>query len=163
MKKPISLIFFVGVISTVSFSQSNFHSVLQSQGGFEQNENLSLEWTLGENFVETVLFDNKILTQGFHQPITTQKLSLQNPIVSGNYTIYPNPVSSKILISTNNNSTFHVNLYDINWRIIMSGIFVANDKNISFDVSELPAGIYLLLISTDKHSEVETFKISKAN
>ena len=136
---------------------------MQSQGGFEQTDNLSLEWTLGENFVETVYFNDKIITQGFHQPIANKKSSLQNPVFSGNYSVYPNPVSSKILISTNNNSSFDVKLYDINGRIIRSGVFVANDKDISFDVSELPAGIYLLLISIDNTSEVETFKISKTN
>ena len=69
MKKNTHLSFAFAIITTFSFAQitPSTISVISAQGGFDKTESISLEWTLGENFVETVSLENNIFTQGFHQ------------------------------------------------------------------------------------------------
>lgn len=81
-------------------------------------------------------------------------------------TIFPNPFSSNINISTSTliNEKATVNIYDINGRLLESlgnNFFNGEEKKISIDLSNLPLGIYYLELRTANHAE--TTKIAKSN
>jgi hypothetical protein len=44
--------------------------IISSSGGYFENTNASLSWTLGETATETLVNGNIILTQGFQQPVS---------------------------------------------------------------------------------------------
>ncbi len=65
--KTIKLLISIMALAFIS-SQANAQQVIASAGGYFQNENLSLSFTLGEPVIETLQSAELILTQGFQQP-----------------------------------------------------------------------------------------------
>ena len=66
MKKLSVLIATSGLI--LFAIQTNAQQVIATSGGYYQNENISLSWTVGEPVIETFTAGDVILTQGFQQP-----------------------------------------------------------------------------------------------
>lgn len=66
MKKLYVLFAVSGLIWLAS--QSNAQQVIATSGGYYENENISLSWTVGEPVIETFTGSEVILTQGFQQP-----------------------------------------------------------------------------------------------
>lgn len=65
--KKLSVLF--AVAGLVLFAiKTNAQQVIATSGGYYQNENLSLSWTVGEPVIETFTGANVTLTQGFQQP-----------------------------------------------------------------------------------------------
>ena len=83
---------------------------------------------------------------------TTTFISLSNAIfeVDKSITIYPNPTSSKINISSDFDIK-SIELYDVQGRVLITQI----GSSTSLDISEKTNGIYFLKITTDKGSKVE--------
>jgi len=63
-----SKILFILFISLTFSVHIYSQEVISSAGGYYQNENISLSWTLGEPVIETFEGSGLILTQGFQQP-----------------------------------------------------------------------------------------------
>jgi len=161
-QKSTAFIFFL-VISTFGFSQNLSLSVVPTQGGFDKTENISLEWTLGESFIETIKHQNEIYTQGFHQPFLINKLELHDFSFDFDIQISPNPVQSLINISITdtNNLQLIISLYDINGRFIKQISAFTNDRNIVLNVIELSSGFYILKISDIEGLFIKIHKIIK--
>lgn len=73
--------------------------------------------------------------------------------------VYPNPVTAILNVRLNNNSDIPertvAQIEDLNGRLVMQQTFDReNDEVISFDVSSLNAGIYLLKLSTGSKTEI---------
>ena len=66
MKNILYFLLLFLFISSLSFSQNISLSLVSAQGDFNQTENISLEWTLGEIFIETVNYGSTTFTQGFN-------------------------------------------------------------------------------------------------
>ena len=73
MKKNSLLLIALNLLAISAFSQSLSKSIIASQGGVDSTADLTLEWTLGENFIETVSEANNIYTQGFNQSYTNSE------------------------------------------------------------------------------------------
>ncbi|MCF8366769.1 MAG: hypothetical protein K9H16_13355, partial [Bacteroidales bacterium] len=58
----------IGIALLACFSQVKAQQVIASSGGYFENENLSLSFTIGEPVIETFTGTDFILTQGFQQP-----------------------------------------------------------------------------------------------
>lgn len=71
MKRYFILISIIGCFLNIS-GQTLTPEVISSSGGYFENTNASLSWTLGETVTETFSGTNVILTQGFHQPFGIQ-------------------------------------------------------------------------------------------
>lgn len=66
MKK---LFFLLTISGLILFAiQTNAQQVIATSGGYYENENISLSWTVGEPVIETFTAGDVILTQGFQQP-----------------------------------------------------------------------------------------------
>ncbi|MGI8892722.1 MAG: T9SS type A sorting domain-containing protein [Bacteroidia bacterium] len=64
-----------------------------------------------------------------------------------NISVYPNPVTDKLIIDLSSDATFNeVQLIDITGRIIMSQIVNNNNDQISINVKDLSSGIYTVLL-----------------
>jgi len=92
MKKLYTFLAVLGY-ACMAHSQSLSPTVIASTGGFSQNANGSLSYTVGEmTMVETFSANGNILTQGFQQPndnITGLIDLTQDEF--GSFVVYPNP------------------------------------------------------------------------
>lgn len=154
------------IISTFCYSQNLSREVIASQGNFDQIEHITLEWTLGDSFIETLVAKNNIITQGFQQPsiITTARLNNASLVKKpSNIILYPNPVDAllHVYIKPVDRAKLNISLYDVTGKFIKKATTLKTDNDITLDVSELASGIYLLKFSNTDGSILETHRIVK--
>lgn len=152
--------------SITCISQNNFLSIISSQGGTDKTESISLEWSIGENFVETISLEGNIITQGFHQSYLHQSstLNVNNSFeYSINSIVYPNPTGNQITIQLQNTNDIRltVSLSEINGKFIKQVSTNLQDSNLDLDIMNLSSGTYLLKISTINGLLLATHKIIK--
>ncbi|NME67795.1 Ig-like domain-containing protein [Flammeovirga aprica] len=76
--------------------------------------------------------------------------SINNQVLTGT-TLYPNPASGAFNIRSYENASGAFSIMDINGKLMKQGTFVSNVQN---DISDLPAGFYLVQIQVAKGSAV---------
>ncbi len=154
-------------ISTTSFSQAISLSILTSAGDFSTNqEGLSLDWTLGEVFSETVQHTYDC-TGGFQQGIKTvdqiptvdvvqnEKKSVPNyPDFNReeiNVLVYPNPSSDllKLKFPEPISENLLVNIFDENGKEVLVRKFSpsSNSTFFSLQIDQLRPGVYFLQLA----------------
>jgi hypothetical protein len=82
------------------------------------------------------------------------------------FTIYPNPVKDKLFIQYHieNTSPALINLYDIHGiklETVMDKKYQNGKQLVSFDMSDYPAGIYIIRFISGEKSESKTFYFEK--
>ena len=148
-----------------AFSQTLTKSIIAPQGGVDSAAEMTLEWTLGENFIETVSKTNKIYTQGFHQPYFKVENQISNDFIDDLFgiKISPNPVRSllSVKISGEIGDLLKAYMFDTQGRLVKE--FDADSvNNIGLlDVSNLPSGVYYLSIRNNKDTTLKSSKIIK--
>ncbi|MFH2142661.1 MAG: T9SS type A sorting domain-containing protein [Bacteroidota bacterium] len=160
MKNLLS-IFFV-FISLSFYAQSLTPEVISTSGGYNENSNASLSWTIGEPVIETFQDTAAILTQGFHQTnltvVQVEKLDATNI----NCIVYPNPTTDHLMVKIENfnKEKILLELYDV------KGVKLF-DKEVSNQITDIDfsnyqaANYYLkVLLSGEKHY---TYQIVKTN
>ena len=165
MKKHVLFFMLLLFFSFRLISQNLAPSILSTQGGFNESAGMNIEWTLGENFLETVTLGDKIFTQGFHQPyLKIKKHEKKNPIPLVNITIFPNPVYSilNIQLPKDFNTQFNINFFDINGHCLKTLNVLENNTTIQLDITYLATGVYLLNISDNFGNIIESHKIIKS-
>ncbi|MEI6852408.1 MAG: T9SS type A sorting domain-containing protein [Bacteroidota bacterium] len=157
--KKILFTFTVVLISIGSYSQSLGPEVLASSGDYFTNSNLKLSWTLGEMVTETFSAGGTFLTQGFQQssyaPFAIDE-NEENKMIS----VYPNPFSDIITISTGNLTDLKVQVFDLQGKNIMERTIETSNKQLDFSAFE--QGMYLIMV-LNKTNPLKTFKIQKIN
>ena len=76
-------------------------------------------------------------------------------VLVGNLTVYPNPANENIHVLTNIKGNKWIQLFDISGKLIES--INSNQTNTNIDISNLPAGMYIIKSSNEKESERGTF------
>jgi len=164
MKKHVLFFELLLFFSFHLISQNLAPSILSAQGGFNQSEGISIEWTLGENFTETLTLGDKIFTQGIHQPnLKIENYEKKNPIPLINLTVFPNPVYTilNIQLLKEFDSQFIINFFDVNGNYIKTLNASENNSSIQLDMTYFATGVYLLNISDTSGIIVETHRIIK--
>lgn len=125
--------------------------VVASAGDSFSDNNLILEWTLGELATES-FEGNLFLSQGFHQP-GENITSIDNPLSSlGLIKVYPNPSRDRIFIEREKGGEIEVALRDIRGRILIEHT-VSNSID-QLNLSQLPSGIYILHMRDENQAAV---------
>lgn len=156
--KHLFIIFLL--IPLFAHSQQNDLHALVSQGGFDKSHNMSISWTLGEFFTETVIQGNKALTQGFQQPNIeiTRLPSPDDKAIEAS--LFPNPTHGWLKIRMAEvTGRYRVEVIDLTGRVL-SGSWHKNTEVI-LDVSEFPAGQYFIYIANQADEKSSTFSIVK--
>ena len=165
MKKSYLLTIPFFIISTVGFSQNLSRNTMTAQGDFSQNESVTLEWTIGETFTETVVTPNKMFTQGFQQPfLTASRLETETlEKTTSEIVLYPNPVESLLYVylKSSPSTKLYINIYDVTGKLIKQATILETDTNSTLNVSELSSGVYLMKFSNADGSLIETHQILK--
>jgi hypothetical protein len=166
MKKNSLLVIVLSLISPIVFSQNIESSVLSSQGGYDKTGLISLEWTLGENSIETVTHKNNIFSQGFNQSFISKKVKIvkremfEYPL---DIIVYPNPVTASftVYLSATFDSVLNADLYDITGRMVKHSVINKMENTLVYEVGGMPSGIYLLRVSNASGLLLKAQKIIK--
>lgn len=166
IKKNITL-FLCLCSSLMGLTQQINSSVISAAGDVNKTSKLSLEWTLGESFVESIFSNQHLYTQGFHQPIKTKTTPLPNVLADQEWnriTILPNPVKTtgKVIIERAGHSQLYLTLSDGNGKTILNRTSNAKYEVIDLNLSGYSSGMYTLFIRTASGSLFKTFPIIKA-
>ena len=143
----------------VLFSGISLHAqeVLSSQGELYTSDNLIMDYTLGEIFIETVSSESHTLTQGFHQT-SWSFLGQVNHKEDYRATVFPNPSIDQLNIEAYDFQDVSYTLFDANGKLLRQGQL--QSQLTELDVRSLAAGHYSLILSSDVE-RLKTFKLVK--
>ena len=150
-------------------------SILSPAGDFGYASTMSLEWTLGENAIETNRTGKYIYTEGFHQPILRLELveigykfnDINEQVFplphDMEITVTPNPVRSilHVRITSSNQSKVLLQLTDLSGKTILSSIIDPLTNSSDLDFNHYASGLYFLQFIDDAGHLIRTYKVSK--
>lgn len=134
--------------------------VVATSGDTYKSSSAIVSWTLGEPATETHKSSNSIATQGMQQPTLSVVTSYSTTELNVNVFVYPNPTSSSLQVSIQEQSLEHLaySLCDVNGIQITAGLISNATSWINMETQ--PAGSYILKI-TKSDKEQKSFKIIK--
>lgn len=149
-------------------AQSLAPTVISSTGGFSQNANGSLSYTVGEmTMVQTFSANGNILTQGFQQPndnvvglidITQDEF--------GSFVVYPNPAVDNLFFGYQfpEEGKVNIKVYDAIGQLIgdIHNNNYNNGKTVeTYTVTNLAAGSYYMALTFVGNNTGKTHLVSK--
>ena len=146
-------------------SQSLSPSVVAAGGGVSKFGDIELEWTLGESVIGQASTNNRLYTNGFHQPIISRVKGVQDLVFNSAIRIYPNPVEDNLLVQFGipNEGKVKLILTDIAGKLLQQKIIPGNSSNAELSFNKYAGGVYLLRIVDKNENTVTSFKIVKPN
>lgn len=160
----------IAVLFTFNLNaQQLSRSVVTAAGDYSSNGGYSLSSTIGEVITETyrTADSSRYLTQGFQQWDDEQVFVKQ--INTGlDLNIFPNPTSNYINIrmSAELAGTVELQLYDMignTLNIMKSANYLQGRVVYTYNISALPAGIYLLRAIDKTGEALQAYQIIKTN
>ena len=160
-----NLILFIGACCATGMarSQSVAPSVFAGAGGYFQNGDGSIAWTLGEPVIDTHAAGDFIITQGFHQPdgdFSTAIAPIAMVVASG-ITLFPNPTRDEVvlLLSSVEAGTTYALFDGLGKLIAKHGV---SEERTTIDLSHQANGNYLLHVIGTGAEPLEIFKVTLA-
>jgi hypothetical protein len=160
--KKIMLALAVLVVASSLGAQTLERSVLGVAGKREARSDIILEWTLGELAVSRYAHPNGELNEGFHQPYLSV-LPLNPGTTDQRFRIFPNPTRSEVFVQAQlrNQERIQLRLIDMLGRQVLPERVAERWVDEQFDLQQLPAGIYYLLITNARGKSLHQAKILK--
>ena len=135
MKRAFTFFILFCFVGLLTSAQELSRTVIAPQGDYSLAGDMSLEWTIGETFIEYAPTRSLVFTQGFHQPMMPLLLNnagKQSDYFSTLYSsnmrmgkphqvdVYPNPFFNVLHVAIHDveNSAFIVRLLDVNGMIL---------------------------------------------
>ncbi len=145
-------------------------SVLAAGGDINFNNQVSLEWTIGEMAVTTLYTESTMITEGYHQPriIVAEFYEPHSfnmdPTPSHQISVAPNPTESivNIQMQFEEESEMFISIFNLA-GIQQKRIKKTSTDSFEMDLSDFPPGIYLIRFTNSKGRILRTFKLSKIN
>jgi hypothetical protein len=135
----------------------NAQEVISTQGDSYSNRSGSIDFTIGEVIINTVINESNDITQGFHQ-INWDFLEIEDHHLDYEATIFPNPTEDILNIKTTTFENVTYTLYDAQGKLVLHDKLSAEQTSVK--VSQLAAGYYSLIL-TNGTEELKTFKLVK--
>lgn len=159
MKQKLLILIIVVLTSIPIYSQNN--SIITS-GGDISNSNGSINYSIGQIFINTNSNTNNYIIEGNQQPYEIYSLSnsnLDNPNLT--IKIFPNPTNDFIFLSYPNYNYENTNfqIFDLNGKEIIKKRKIY-EKETKIFLDQFQIGTYLLLI-TNEDNTTNSFKIIK--
>ena len=137
------------------FSQDSFNSsgtnIVSSSG--------SVSHSIGQLFYNTIESNDGQVSAGVQQTYTVTNVGL-NTNTLNNISVYPNPVSNNLTLTTSNSiDNFGYSLYDFQGKLIIDGIILSEETTVS--TSNLSVGTYFINVYNNQNQKSQTFKIIK--
>lgn len=155
--EKIFLFFFAFILGNVYSQQS-----INASGGNASGVGGSASYSVGQLVYSTYSGSTGTINEGIQQPFEIFILKNENFEVFDQIVLYPNPTSYQLflnLVETNN---------DLKYELInVVGELLLNDKiaqtSTIINLENLPAGIYILTVSSLNNSKSKSYKIIKNN
>jgi len=141
--KIIKIVPFLVLLTSINcLSQSINRQIVSSSGGSYSLSKGNISFTVGETFVANYTRWNEGFNQGNINFITgTLKASPES-----NIKIFPNPVNSKVTISTIQNEVAEIYCYDLEGHLVFKQNNSSFENEFDIDLSEIKPGYYILKI-----------------
>jgi len=160
MKKLLFFALFL-LLNFYVFNQEITNYLVSTSGGYDQNENVSISWSLGETAISTYT-NGATVIEGFQAVASFVVLpSVKEISQKFNLNIFPNPTTDYINISQkeSNSNVLFVNIFDVTGKKIICDYKLNNE--ISIKVSDYANGIYIIVINNYTDNLSETYKFIK--
>jgi hypothetical protein len=174
MTKYSILLPFVTIIQTLIFSQSTDRRVYASAGRYTKNVNIhssvqnTITYTLGEPIIYGANIGNKRLTNGFIQPdalvaVSPNVVLLMKP--TDTFKLFPNPATSFSTIESSSDSigTIHIQLLDLNGKLIKEETMIAQQHTVDLESSFIAPGTYYINFYSEEGVFLQQNKLIKTN
>lgn len=149
-------------------AQSLERQVLGTIGGYWEGSQVHLSYTGGEVATET-LSGTITLTQGFQQT-TEDEITAIDPIklIAVDYRLFPNPTAgpTHLVLSSDQPLQLHWALVDGLGRTLRQSatpvsLIGGQESEVGLDLSDLPAGIYHVLLRPENGPPIRAFQVVK--
>lgn len=159
MKSFYTILFCMAWCSIMNAQQLE---VLNSGGGYLENANGSITFSIGEVVIETITLGELCFTQGFCQANVTITALSQMPDLEYDLLAYPNPTNNYVILKIGRELVTNLKylLYDKSGRLLEMKDITSNESIIPFNFL-IPSTYFLKVI--DNQLEVKVFKIVKVN
>jgi hypothetical protein len=154
MKKIIYFLF----ITTIVYSQSISKQVIGTSGKTLTNSNLKVSYTIGEPVVGLMTAGGNQLGNGYYPAMDLQALSIDDASLNFQIKIYPNPTSQSLYVSHPDQTSFQIQIVDMNGNQLYTGTI---EKDVALDISSYAQGMYLIIIENKESNKKNTYKIIK--
>jgi hypothetical protein len=174
MAKFYMLSLLITFIQVFAHSQSADRKVYASAGRFVRNVNTNstiqntITYTLGEPIIYGANIGNKRLTNGFIQPdglvaVSPNVVLLMKP--SDTFKLFPNPASSFSTIESSSDSigTIHIQLLDLNGKLIIEEMMITQQHTIDLESSFIAPGTYYINFYSEEGVFLQQNKLIKTN
>jgi hypothetical protein len=155
------------LISPLAQAQTLSPVVLASSGMSASTSTISMDYTIGEVAISTLSSSNNILTQGFHQGLSTT--SGIDPMEGNTIpcTVFPNPVSDYLTIGFSDalQEDIMLCLTDITGKLLFQSVLTRGGASQSLTVPMVTysPGMYFLRLQYKESASNSTIKIIKSN
>jgi hypothetical protein len=130
--------------------------------GGEASGNIgTASYSIGQVFFSVYSLTEGYITEGVQQPYEIFIVSgLDNDIITLEYMVYPNPVSSHLILKVNHSPDLQLlyQLFDNKGSMLGNGTINGNECTISME--KYAAGAYYLVV-VNRKKRIRTFKIIK--
>lgn len=133
--------------------------IVSTQGDSYSNASANIEFTIGEVVIDTGTDGTNDITQGFHQT-NWNFLGLEDHAPNFEATIFPNPTSEVLYISTSTFENVTYSLYNAQGKLILQDILSAEQTPVQ--VSPLAPGNYSIILNNET-GNLKTFKLVKTH
>jgi hypothetical protein len=163
--KPIILFSALLLTSFQLLAQSVSPSVLANGGGSGQTADAQVSWTIGEAFTTTVGAGNVQITQGFQQPALLVTGIGPDPVSNLVSKVYPNPTQATLYVDLDGQvgSPLVFELIDAQGRSLWQETHQSAQTTLSFDLSHLAAGNYVLRVSAARAQRQQSYQVRKVH
>jgi hypothetical protein len=155
------------LMTTKAISQNISQDVIATSGSSGRTPTLNIDWTIGEQAVETYNGTTQIYTQGFQQPllrITPQPTS-DISFPGAEIIVAPNPfvqsITARIRLEEKQDVSIHI--LDAQGKKLLSSPATSDFVPVSINMQQFATGTYYLNFLDPKGTLIKSFKILKTN
>jgi hypothetical protein len=159
-----SFFLYCAIAGQVGYAQKAIPpAVVSTAGEISRSGGITLEWTLGETFVESGKDQSTWLTQGYHQPMLLVKENTQSSSSAYDVKIFPNPTLDilHVLIRTNLSDDLVFKIMDVTGRTVFMQEASGGSNDIKLKINELPEGMFVLTVMNRRGNWIRSFKVIK--
>ncbi|HJW27899.1 MAG TPA: T9SS type A sorting domain-containing protein, partial [Saprospiraceae bacterium] len=143
--------------SAILSAQNLSPTVLAPAGSAERNDQLQLEWTLGEIAVDASAIQNHLFTEGFHQPYLTVEPATASTTAPdpeeqakwmANVTVAPNPVNSTLTVQFKElpQGSYQLSLTSPEGKLLLNETMSAGEQHEELNLARFESGMYYLQV-----------------
>jgi len=152
---------------TSSAEQRFEPEVIANDGGNNKLGDMQVEWTLGEPAIESVANNDRLYTQGFHQPLIVMSRKNEEIVIEDDMkiTAAPNPVEHILTVSfwSKKDESLMINLVDVNGKILFVKPINGKTGTMQINMSAYSDGMYLLNVRRIQGGFSRNIKVIKVN